>query len=60
MARNRYAARPPLYGMLLVFLAIAIVAVAAYLHAGWFSVLGYAVAAIIAVAGFMLAFSDFS
>lgn len=32
MARNRYAAKPPLYGMVLVFCAIAIVAVTAYLH----------------------------
>jgi hypothetical protein len=46
--------------MLLVFLAIAIVAVAAYLHAGWLSMLGYAVAAIVAIAGFTLAFRDFS
>jgi hypothetical protein len=60
MARNRYAARPPLYGMLLIFLAIAIVAVTAYLHAGWWSILGYAVAVIIAAAGFTLAFRDFS
>jgi hypothetical protein len=60
MARNRYAARPPLYGMLLIFLAIAIVAVAAYLHAGWWSVLGYLVAAIVAVKGFTMAFRDFS
>ncbi len=60
MTRNRYAARPPLYGAGLVFLAIAIVAVTAYLHAGWWSVLGYALAAVIAVAGFALAFRDFS
>jgi hypothetical protein len=35
MTRNRYAARPPLYGMVMVFLAMAIVAVTAYLHIGW-------------------------
>lgn len=60
MTRNRYAARPPLYGMALVFLAIAIVAVTAYLHAGWWSIPGYVVAAVTAVAGFALAFRDFS
>ena len=60
MSRNRYAARPPLYGMVLVFLAIAIVAVTAYLHAGWWSIIGYAAAAVIAVIGFALAFRDFS
>jgi hypothetical protein len=60
VSRNRYAATPPLYGMLLVFLAIAIVAVTAYLHAGWWSTIGYGVAALIAAAGFVLAFSDFS
>lgn len=60
MARNRYAARPPLYGMLLVLLAITLVAVTAYLHAGWWSALGYALAAVTAAAGFVLAFRDFS
>lgn len=60
MSRNRYASRPPLYGMLMVLLAMAIVAVTAYLHAGWWSVVGYAVAAVIAAAGFALAFRDFS
>lgn len=60
MARNRFAAKPPLYGMLLLFLAIAIVAVTAYLHAGWWSIPGYAVAAVSSVAGFVLAFRDFS
>ncbi|OBI43656.1 hypothetical protein A5707_04510 [Mycobacterium kyorinense] len=60
MSRNRYAATPPLYGMAMVFLAIAIVAVTAYLHAGWWSILGYGAAAVIAVTGFALAFRDFS
>ena len=44
----------------MVFLAIALVAATAYLHAGWWSIFGYAVAAITAVAGFALAFRDFS
>jgi hypothetical protein len=35
MTRNRYAARPPLYGMVMLFLAMAIVAVTAYLDIGW-------------------------
>lgn len=60
MSRNRYAATPPLYGMAMVFVAIAIVAVSAYLHAGWWSILGYLIAAVTAVAGFTLAFRDFS
>lgn len=60
MSRNRYSATPPLYGMVLIFLAIAIVAVSAYLHAGGWSIVGYAAAALIAAAGFALAFRDFS
>lgn len=60
MPRNRYAAKPPLYGMALIFLAIGTVAVTAYLHAGWWSILGYGIAAGIAVVGFALAFRDFS
>ncbi|OHV04596.1 hypothetical protein [Mycobacterium talmoniae] len=60
MKRNRNADKPPLYGMALVFLAIAMVAVTAYLHASWWSAIGYGVAAITAVAGFTLAFRDFS
>jgi hypothetical protein len=46
--------------MVMVFLAMAIVAVTAYMHIGWWSILGYAVAAVIAVAGFALAFRDLS
>lgn len=60
MARNRYADKPPLYGMALVFCAIAVVAITAYLHAGWWSVLGYSLAAVTAVAGGALAFRDLS
>ena len=62
MPRNRYAARPPLYGLVMVFLAmaVAIVAVTAYFHLGWWSIIGYAIAAVIAVAGFALAFRDLS
>jgi steroid 5-alpha reductase family enzyme len=62
MPRNRYAARPPLYGLVMVFLAmaVAIVAVTAYVHLGWWSIIGYAIAAVIAVAGFALAFRDLS
>ena len=60
MPRNRYAARPPRYGMGMVLLAMAIVAVTAYVHLGWWSIIGYAVAAVIAVAGFAVAFRDLS
>ncbi len=60
MARNRYAAKPPLYGMVMVFAAMAIVAVTAYFHLGWWSTIGYAIAAVMAVAGFALAFRDLS
>lgn len=60
MTRNRYASKPPLYGMAMVFLAMAIVAVTAYLHAGWWSIIGYVAAAGIAAGGFALAFRDFS
>lgn len=60
MFRNRYAAKPPLYGMVLIFCAIAMVTFTAYLHAGWWSLIGYALAAVTAVAGGVLAFRDFS
>jgi hypothetical protein len=60
MPHNRYAARPPLYGMVMVFLAMAIVGVTADFHLGWWSIIGYAIAAVIAVAGFALAFPDLS
>ena len=60
MTRNRYAARPPLYGMVLVFSAIAIVAIAAALHAGWWSMAGYALAGVLAATGAVLAFRDLS
>ena len=45
MARVDLFAKIPLIGMTLVFLAMAIVAVTAYLHAGWYSIIGYAIAA---------------
>jgi hypothetical protein len=60
MPRNRYAAKPPLYGMVMVFAAMAIVAVTAYFHLGWWSTIGYAIAAVMAVGGFALAFRDLS
>ena len=60
MVRNRYAAKPPLYGMVLIFCAIAIVAVTAAQHAGWWSLLGYGLAAVTGLAGGALAFRDLS
>jgi len=42
----------------MVFFAMAIVAVTAYLHVGWYSIIGYAVAAVVAVVGFLFTFRD--
>jgi len=53
-----FKAKTPLIGMSLVFLAMFIVAVTAYLHVGWYSVIGYAVAAAVAVFGFIFTFRD--
>lgn len=44
----------------MIFLAIAVVAVTAYLHAGWWSAIGYGAAALIAAVGFALVFRDLS
>ena len=58
MARVDLFAKIPLIGMSLVFLAMFIVAVTAYLHVGWYSIIGYAVAAVVAVFGFVMTFRD--
>ncbi len=58
MAGIDFKAKTPLIGMSMVFLAMAIVAVTAYLHAGWYSIIGYAIAAGIAVFGFVFTFRD--
>jgi amino acid transporter len=58
MARIDLFAKIPLIGMSMVFLAMAIVAVTAYLHVGWWSIIGYAVAAVLMVFGFALTFRD--
>jgi uncharacterized membrane protein YhhN len=60
MLRSRLWAKIPLIGMSMVFLAMAIVAVTAYLHVGWYSIIGYAAAAAIGVFGFVLTFRDIS
>jgi hypothetical protein len=60
MARVDLFAKIPLIGMSLVFLAMFIVAVTAYLHAGWYSIIGYAIAAVVAVCGFVMTFRDVS
>jgi hypothetical protein len=60
IARAKYWARVPLIGMFMVFSALAIVAVTAYLRAGWYSAIGYAIAAVIGVVGFFLTFRDVS
>ena len=53
-----FKAKTPLIGMSMVFLAMLVVAVTAYLHVGWYSILGYAAAAAIAVFGFIFTFRD--
>jgi hypothetical protein len=53
-----FNAKTPLIGMSMVFLAMAVVAVTAYLHAGWYSIVGYLIAAAIAVFGFVFTFRD--
>jgi hypothetical protein len=58
MARIDLTAKVPLIGMSMVFLAMFIVAVTAYLHVGWWSILGYAIAAILGVFGFAFTFRD--
>ena len=58
MARIDLFAKIPLIGMSMVFLAMAIVAVTAYLHVGWWSIIGYAAAAVLMVFGFALTFRD--
>ena len=53
-----FKAKTPLIGMCMVFLAMGIVAVTAYQRAGWYSAIGYAIAAAIAVFGVMFTFRD--
>lgn len=53
-----FKAKTPLIGMFMVFLAMGIVAVTAYQRAGWYSIIGYAIAAGIAVFGVMFTFRD--
>lgn len=53
-----FKAKTPLIGMTMVFLAMTVVAITAYLHVGWYSIIGYAVAAAIAVFGFIFTFRD--
>jgi hypothetical protein len=53
-----FKAKTPLIGMCMVFLAMLIVAVTAYQRAGWYSAIGYAIAAGVAVFGFVFTFRD--
>ena len=53
-----FKAKTPLIGMAMVFLAMGIVAVTAYQRAGWYSIIGYAIAAAVAVFGFVFTFRD--
>ncbi|MEI7059006.1 hypothetical protein WBG06_24500 [Nocardioides sp. CCNWLW239] len=58
MSGDPYKPRTPIIGMVMVFLALAIVGVTAYLHLGWWSLIGYAAAAVIAVTGGWMLFKD--
>ncbi|NMN95967.1 hypothetical protein [Antrihabitans stalactiti] len=60
MARTEYPAKTPIIGMFMVFAAMGIVAVTAYQHAGWLSIIGYGIAAVIAIFGFTFTFRDLS
>ncbi|MBJ8348775.1 hypothetical protein [Antrihabitans sp. YC2-6] len=60
MARTEYPAKTPLIGMFMVFAAMAIVAVTAYQHLGWLSIIGYGIAAVVAIFGFTFTFRDLS
>ena len=53
-----FKAKTPLIGMSMVILAMGVVAVTAYLRVGWYSAIGYAIAAAIAVFGFIFTFRD--
>ena len=53
-----FKAKTPLIGMFMVFVAMGIVAVTAYQRAGWYSVIGYVIAAAVAVFGFVFTFRD--
>lgn len=53
-----FKAKTPLIGMAMVFAAMTIVAVTAYQRAGWYSVIGYAIAAAVALFGFVFTFRD--
>jgi membrane-associated phospholipid phosphatase len=58
MARIDLTAKVPLIGMSMVFLAMFIVAITAYLHVGWWSIVGYVIAAVLGVFGFAFTFRD--
>ena len=53
-----FNSKTPLIGMFMVFVAMGIVAVTAYQRAGWYSLIGYAIAAAIAIFGFVFTFRD--
>jgi len=53
-----FKAKTPLIGMSMVFTAMGLVAVTAYLHAGWYSIVGYLIAAGVAAFGFVFTFRD--
>lgn len=53
-----FKAKTPLIGMFMVFVAMGIVAFTAYQRAGWYSLIGYAIAAAVAVFGFIFTFRD--
>ena len=57
---KEFPAKTPIIGMFMVFAAMAIVAITAYQRAGWMSIIGYAIALVVAVFGFWFTFRDLS
>ncbi|MGE2689976.1 hypothetical protein [Mycolicibacterium pulveris] len=53
-----FKARTPLIGMSMVFVAMGLVVLTDYVAPGWYSIIGYVIAAAVAVFGFVFTFRD--
>lgn len=53
-----FRAKTPLIGMILVFVAMGLVVLTDYVAPGWYSIIGYVIAAGVAVFGFVFTFRD--